>query len=169
MQGTFNSIENYESIEGTVIEYTFCRNGWFSTPEPDQHLDMSNPQLVADVTDALAQPDQTAGPAPDCPNDPPRWQLPVIVRTTAGMWFVHLPLLPCGQDPLYPVCRTANRPACGHWEVDRNRSTCTADRSIPSGNSMPARLAWAQLASQGVVWFARRRHNHQRRRGALQF
>ncbi len=80
MQGKFNSIQNYESIEGTVIEYTFCRNGWFSTPEPDPHLDMSNPQLVADVTDALAQPDQTAGAAPDCPNDPPRWQLPVIVQ-----------------------------------------------------------------------------------------
>jgi hypothetical protein len=94
----YNNIKNYEPVTGTVTEYLFCRHDWYSDRPPDRHLDMTKSQLIADVTDALSAPDQTATPGVDCPDGAAGAEsaLPIVVETTEGRWLLKAPSAPCG-------------------------------------------------------------------------
>jgi hypothetical protein len=92
----YNTLSNYEPLSGTVVEYTFCRRDWYSDRPPDLSLDMTRPQLVADVTEALTAGDQTATPDAGCQGNNSASLLPILVETSDGIWFLKLPVAACG-------------------------------------------------------------------------
>lgn len=92
----YNTASNYEPVSGSVVEYTFCRRDWYSDRPPNRHLDMTHPQLVADVTEALAAGDQTASPDMGCQDKGFASLLPILVETSDGIWFLKLPVAVCG-------------------------------------------------------------------------
>ena len=92
-----------EPVSGTVQEYLFCRQDWYSTAPPDRHLDTTNQDLLDRVTAALSTGDVSPKPTVTC-SDRENLQAdpPVLVRTTSGIWLVDSPLVPC-STALHPL------------------------------------------------------------------